>query len=58
VRSEYQYLEMLLGPRGTWKRTKQSLVHENGRRYDVLEIEHQGKALTLYFDITGYFGKM
>ncbi|APR76125.1 Hypothetical protein A7982_01472 [Minicystis rosea] len=58
VRSEYQYLEMVLGPRSNWTRTKQSLVDKNGRKYDVLEVDHQGRPETYWFDITLYFGKM
>ncbi|MFT3772924.1 MAG: hypothetical protein QM820_46660 [Minicystis sp.] len=58
VRSEYQYLEMLLGPRGNWTRTKQSLVDKNGHKYDLLEVDHQGKQEKYWFDITLYFGKM
>ena len=58
VRSEYQYLELLLGPRRTWKRTKQSLIKENGRAYDLLEVEHQGVSKRFYFDISAYFGKI
>lgn len=58
VRSEYQYLELLLGPRRTWTRTKQSLLHQNGRAYDLLEVDHQGVSKRFYFDITAYFGKI
>jgi hypothetical protein len=58
VPSEYQYLEMLIGPRrGNWKMIRQSLLNENGKKYDLLEIDHQGKTESYYFDITGYFGK-
>jgi len=58
VPAEYQYLEMLLGPRKTgWRMIRQSLLSENGKKFDALEIDHQGKTEAYYFDITGYFGK-
>jgi hypothetical protein len=58
VHSEYQYLDMLLGPQGAaWQMVQQSLFEDKGRSYDLLEIRHNGKAESYWFDITGYFGK-
>jgi hypothetical protein len=59
VASEYQYLDALLGPRNVvWKMVMQSLLNENGKSYDSLQIERNGKTEVYYFDISGYFGKM
>jgi hypothetical protein len=58
VDSEYQYLDLLHGPRPTgWTMVQQSLLGDQGKNYDALEIEHNGKRETVYFDITDYFGK-
>ncbi len=58
VDSEYQYLDLLYGPRPAgWTMVKQSLLEDADRSYDALEIERAGKSRTVYFDITDYFGK-
>ena len=58
VESEYRYLDMLHGPRpGGWNMLTQSLLGDQGKNYDALEIERSGKRETVYFDITAYFGK-
>jgi hypothetical protein len=58
VDSEYQYLEMMYGPRGdTWNLVQQSLLDENGKKYDRLDIKRAGGQEAVYFDITDYFGK-
>jgi len=41
-----------------YKRRKQSLSSQNGKRYDVLGITTKdGKDLDVYFDISDFFGK-
>jgi hypothetical protein len=58
VDSEYQYLDLLYGPRPTgWTMIQQSLLGDMGQNYDALEIERSGKRQAVYFDITDYFGK-
>jgi hypothetical protein len=58
VRSEYQYLEMLLGqPKVAWTMVQQALLQKDGKKYDRLDVDHGGKKESYYFDITGYFGK-
>ncbi len=58
VDSEYQYLDMLYGPRPEgWTMIQQSLLGDKGKSFDALEIELRGKRKTIYFDITAYFGK-
>ena len=43
---------------GNYKLIKQSLQDKNGRMYDVLELKlEDGRDITLYFDITDFFGK-
>ena len=58
VDSEYQYLDLLYGPRPDgWTMIQQSLLGDMDQNYDALEIERDGKRQTVYFDITAYFGK-
>jgi len=41
-----------------YKMTRQSLMRDKGKKYDMLEIKTtDGKQLEVYFDITDYFGK-
>jgi hypothetical protein len=55
VKAEYAYLAKHFPG---YKRGKQSLVREKNRMYDVLEVTTaEGKALTIFFDITEFFGK-
>jgi hypothetical protein len=56
--SEYQYIALLYGPQGQhWRTKQQSLLNDKGRQFDELEIDHDGKAESFFFDITEYFGK-
>ena len=58
VAAEYKYLEMLYGPRGAgYTVSSQSLLEQNGKSYDRLDIEVKGKPLGVFFDISDYFGK-
>lgn len=58
VDAEYEYLAKRFGRKGTdWKLVLQSLLGSGKRKIDSMEIElSNGKRLTLYFDITKYFG--
>jgi hypothetical protein len=58
--AEYEYLAMIYGPRGTaWKMDEQALLGGAGKKYDSLAITlASGATVTVYFDITDYFGKM
>ena len=54
VAAEYDYIARAYGP--DCMRDRQSLGHEGGRWYDILEIVLPGGSrLTLYFDITEQF---
>lgn len=58
VAAEYKYLELLYGAEGErWNRSEQSLLEDNGRSYDELDFTLDGKRVSIYFDITEYFGK-
>ena len=42
-----------------WRSLRQALLPQDDRRYDLMEFAApDGSAQTLYFDITGFFGKM
>lgn len=59
VKAEYEYLAGKFGEKGTdWDLTMQSLVQHEGRMYDRMDVElADGTAHTVYFDISGFFGK-
>ncbi len=43
---------------GNYQLIRQSLQDQSGRMYDVLEMKlKDGREITLYFDITDFFGK-
>jgi hypothetical protein len=58
VKSEYEFLESRYGRRGiTWTLELQTLLEHEGRMMDRLNIKlKSGEKVTLYFDITKYFG--
>ena len=56
VHAEYQWLKQHY--RG-YKTTKQTLLYEKEKPYDVIEfVTRDGKHLKVYFDISRFFGKM
>jgi hypothetical protein len=56
--SEYQYIALLYGPQGQhWTTKQQALLNDKGRNFDELDIVHDGKAESFFFDISEYFGK-
>jgi hypothetical protein len=59
VDAEYYYLEKMFGKKGTdWNLDHQSLANEDGVYYDTLDITlTDGRTLTIYFNITDFFGK-
>jgi hypothetical protein len=60
IDSEYYYLEERFGRRGVdWDLDQQYLSDEGDRYYDVMDITlSDGRKLTIYFDITDFFGKL
>jgi hypothetical protein len=60
VRAEYEYLEQLYGPRGSaWTLVQQSLLFINESPIDKMDIKlADGAEITLYFDISSFFGKL
>lgn len=58
VASEYKYLEAQYGLRGIdWELALQSLIKDNGRYYDQMDIKlSDGTEVTIYFDITNFYG--
>ncbi|NWF97039.1 MAG: hypothetical protein HXY34_12930 [Candidatus Thorarchaeota archaeon] len=58
VSAEYAYLRQRYGTRNVdWKLVCQYLLQHEGRTYDRLDIELKGgDKLSIYFDITPYFG--
>jgi hypothetical protein len=66
VSSEYMWLDTKFGPENVnWQSQGQELMAENGRYYDVLNIEFltdvgdykKGDVAEFYFDITDFYGK-
>jgi len=59
VDAEYAYLEKKYGQRNVdWKLITQSLITNNDKDYDKMDIElSDGTMLTVYFDITDFLGK-
>jgi tetratricopeptide (TPR) repeat protein len=60
IQAEYDYLNRRFGLRGKdWKLIRQSLMREKDKVYDKMDLEFpDGTTLTLYFDITSFFGKL
>ena len=55
VHAEYAYIQKHYPG---YKRGGQSLLNQQGRDYDAIEFRTaDGKKMTIYFDITAFFGK-
>jgi hypothetical protein len=55
--AEYKYLDLLL-PDVSHTVRSQALLEDGGRSFDRLDVELAGgKSMTVFFDITDYFGK-
>jgi hypothetical protein len=55
--AEYKYLDLLL-PDVSHNVRGQALLEDGGRSFDRLDVELAGgKSMTVFFDITDYFGK-
>jgi hypothetical protein len=55
--AEYKYLDLLL-PDVSHTVRSQALMEDAGRSFDRLDVELAGgKSMTVFFDITDYFGK-
>jgi len=59
VAAEYKYLEMLYGPKGQGHNVRGQALMENGARsFDKLDVDlKDGRSISVFFDITDYFGK-
>ena len=61
IASEYAYIEKNYGKKFTdWKVISQSTGNNNNRKYDILKIQTlpKNEMVILYFDITGFYGKL
>jgi hypothetical protein len=58
VKAEHAYLARRFGRLGVdWKLILQTLLSSEGKQMDSIEVElSDGRHLTLYFDISKYFG--
>ena len=58
IRAEYEYIEQLYGPRGSaWTLIQQSLLFVNEKPLDKMDLLlTDGTEITLYFDISSFFG--
>jgi hypothetical protein len=54
VKQEYREVQKRFG---TYKLIRQSLLCENNRMYDLLELDINGEKIKLYFDNNDFFGK-
>ncbi len=59
IPAEYYFLEKKYGKMQVdWKLSRQSLMHQDGKHYDLMQIElKDGTKKEVYFDITEFFGK-
>jgi pyruvoyl-dependent arginine decarboxylase (PvlArgDC) len=59
IPAEYHFLEKKYGKQQVgWKLIRQSLMHQGGKHYDLMQIElKNGTKKDVYFDITEFFGK-
>jgi len=57
VQKEYEYIESKYGICGeNWDMKMQSLVHEEDKYYDKMDLEFKdGTTKTIYFDITKFY---
>ncbi len=60
IAAEYDYLGKHFGPQNKfWKLKRQSLLRQDGKIYDRIEIElGDGSKKTVFFDISEFFGKL
>jgi hypothetical protein len=60
IAAEYYYLEKKFGRRNVdWKLLQQQLRHQDGKHFDVMQIQlKDGAKNHIYFDITEFFGKL
>ena len=59
IDAEYGYLDQKYGKRGVdWKFNQQRLTNSEGKIFDEIDITlSSGNQMTIYFDITNFFGK-
>jgi len=60
IRAEYEYLAGKFGIRGRdWELVMQSLLNDGGKDYDLMRVRlKDGTEITVFFDITDFFGKL
>lgn len=61
IAAEYEYIKETYGTRNIeWKLISQSLDRSTNKKYDIIKIQTipENKDVTLYFDITNFFGKL
>ncbi len=60
VQAEYRWLEEHYGRRGVdWDLQMQALLMPEGRPYDRLDVQlSDGRSVSIYFDIGGFFGRL
>lgn len=60
VRAEYRWLEEHYGRRGVdWELEMQALLRPGDHPYDRLDVQlADGRRVSIYFDISGFFGRL
>ncbi len=60
ISAEYDWLARKFGRKNVdWSLRRQSVMQQQGKVYDRMEIElKDGSRKTIFFDITGFFGKL
>ena len=60
IDAEYYYLGKICGqPNVDWKLKRQSVLHDQGKVFDRMDLElKDGSKKTVFFDITEFFGKL
>ncbi len=60
IAAEYDWLAKIFGKQNVdWRLRRQTVGHNQGKVYDIMEIDlKDGSRKTVFFDITGFFGKL
>ena len=58
IDAEYEIISEMLGERFIdWELVRQTLIQEEDKSYDQIEIKSGGDYFVIWFDITDFFGK-
>ena len=58
IDAEYEIISEMLGERFIdWELVRQTLIQEEDKSYDQIEIKSGGDHFVIWFDITDFFGK-